>query len=103
MAVVSLRGRLERAISKLPDKPEPMTQAQIEAQIISAGGNPKAVWDWMDSNPDATQLERVRFFSGHASFALSPTNKIWTERQATNFLAWQAEQEKSNPRYFRSR
>ena len=101
MIVVSLRRRLESAISKLPENPGSVSLYQVEVQIISVGGNPKEVWDWVDANPDATQLERVMFFSGHVCFALSATNKMWTERQATNFLVWQAEQEKSNPRYFR--
>ena len=98
---VSIRGRLERAINKLPEKPRPLSLEEIETQIVSTGGNPVELWNWMDANPDATQLEIVMFFSGHA--ALTPTNEIWTERQATNFLAWQAEQKKSNPRYFRPR
>lgn len=103
MSVVSLRKRLEGAISKLPEKPSPASIEQIEAQITANGGNPEAIWEWINANPDATQLERVMFCSQHVRLHANSPNadiKPWTERQALKFLAWQAEQEQSN-RYWR--
>ena len=99
---VSIRGRLERAISKLPEKPSLVSLEQIEAQIVSTGGNPKVIWEWINANPDAAPLERVKFCSQHLRVHENSPNadiKPWSERQALKYLAWQSEQ--SNPKFYR--
>jgi hypothetical protein len=104
MSVVSIRSRLERAINKLPDRPESVTLEQIEARNLSNGGKPQEIWDWFGTNPGATDLERVIFISGHVrTHEYTPDADInpWTEQQALKFLVWQAESKKMKPRYFR--
>ena len=87
MSVVSIRGRLNRAISRLPEAKVRLTKAEIDAKLNAIGIDPAELMQWHTDNPNATEIESVIAFSDKIKAHGWPGRK-WTEAQALNFLEW---------------
>jgi hypothetical protein len=64
MSVISIKNRLNRAIDKLPTAPYGNTREQIDVRLRAKGIDPEVLLQWMQSNPNATDREFLRGFSG---------------------------------------
>ena len=85
MSVVSIRGRLNRAISRLPEAKVRLTREEIDARLKAIGIDPVEVAQWDIDNPNATEVESIIAFSDRIKIHDWPGRK-WTHKQATDFL-----------------